>query len=334
MSKILVTGGGGFLGFALCQALLHGQYEVLSLSRKQYRKLSDIGVQSHIFDLSSGDPSALEEILIGVDTVIHTAAKVGLWGKYRDFYDTNVRGTDKLLRACQAAGVTNFIYTSSPSVVADGSDLEGVDENYPIPKSHHAYYPATKAIAERLVLACNDSGAFKTLALRPHLIFGPGDVNLIPTILNRAESGKLIQVGDGENEVDVCYIDDCVEAHLCALRALKEKSIPGGEAYFISQGEPVRLWDWIAEILSYYGLSRPSKKLSYKKGMFLAGIIENIHRVLPFLGEPRITRFLVSEMATSHYFDIRKAQRELGFIPKYSVSEATRLTFQSTKKAA
>ncbi len=320
MACYVITGGGGFLGKALALRLRALGHEVRTVARGTYPELAAAGIQHTQLDLAAPG-SALTDLCRGAEAVFHVAAKVDMWGEYHEFFQANVVGTRHVLDACRAAQVPYLIFTSSPSVIADGKDLCGIDESYPYPRHYEAFYPQTKAQAEQEVLNEGLRGGVRTVALRPHLIFGPGDTNLIPSILRRAGAGKLMQVGEGKNRTDLCYIEDCVEAHLCALRALKRNAALSGKVYFISQGEPVNLWDWVNEVLDRARLAPVRKKVSKKLAMFLAGILEKVCRLLPGNPEPRFTRFLVSEMATSHYFDISAAKRDLGFVPHFTVSE-------------
>ncbi len=325
MAKILVTGGSGFVGQALAIALSQAGHQVIALSRKPNPELQKLGIQIISCDLAKKDE--IDSIsLTGVETIFHTAAYVKMWGKYNNFYQTNFLGTKYLLEKAKAQHVKKFIYTSSPSVIADGKDLKGINEAYSYPKKYKAYYPQTKSLAEKFVLA-NNSKDFKTLALRPHLIWGPGDTNLIPTILAKAKSGKLKIIGDGQNKVDICYIEDCISAHLCAYSALDANPKAAGKAYFISQGEPVILWDWINQVLELNGLPKITRKIPFKFAYSLATVLELLARLIPSAPEPILTRFLVSEMATDHYFDLARAKEFLGFQPKYSVQAGMEKTF-------
>jgi nucleoside-diphosphate-sugar epimerase len=223
------------------------------------------------------------------------------------------------------------VYTSSPSVIHDGKSLEGIDESYPYPRHHHAFYPETKAIAEREVLAACDAASLCTVALRPHLIWGPGDTNLVPTILERARAGRLTRIGDGSNLIDLTYIDDCVSAHILAMEALQAEGVRClGKAYFISQGEPVNMWKWIDEVLVRNDLPPVSRSIPVGLAHGLAYVMEGLARTLNFVGieyTPLLTRFLVSEMATHHYFSIAAARRDLGYEPSCSIAEALDRTF-------
>lgn len=319
MARVIVTGASGFVGSALVKSLISGGHDVVGISRRPPTGISSRNFSHAAIDLASADnfPTGVFQ---GVEAVFHTAAKVSMWGRYADFYRTNVLGTKALLKGAQDAGVKKFIYTSSPSVVANGCNLRGVDETQPIPAHHEAFYPATKALAERMVLAANGQ-AIKTLALRPHLIFGPGDMNLIPTVISKARSGRLKRIGEAECLADFTYIDDCVTAHVLALDALDKNPSAAGRPYFISQGSPVSLWRWIDLVLAMHGLAPLNRRVSKPSALFAARLMETIARFVPFF-EPALTRFLVSEMSTDHYFDISAARRELGYEPSCSVIEA------------
>jgi len=323
--RYIVTGGGGFVGKALAKALKAAGHEVLSISRGVYPDLAVLGVSSEQVDLAS-DSAGWWQLFQGADGVFHTAAKVDMWGRYSDFFRTNVVGTRNVIDACRRAGVPSLVFTSSPSVIHDGKDLRGVNESYPYPQHFDAFYPQTKAQAEQEVLAADTTGGVRTVALRPHLIWGPGDTNLIPTILERARKGRLTRIGNGANKVDLTYIDDCVAAHLRAMETLeRDPERAGGQAYFISQGDPVQMWSWIDQILEVHGLAPVARSIPASVAKALALVIEGVSRALLTVGiekQPLLTRFLVSEMSTDHYFDISRARNDLGFEPSCLVAEA------------
>lgn len=325
MSKVLVTGGGGFVGKALSLSLLAQGHEVWSVSRGSYPELEHAGIRTLRADLS-GPTKSFAEAFRGAQVVFHTAAKVEMWGCYEDFFRVNVIGTRNVINLCREEGVPALVYTSSPSVIADGTDLMGINEDYPYPRKYKAHYPRTKALAEQEVLA-SSSETLWTAALRPHLIWGRGDTNLVPTILERARSGRLLQIGSGKNKTDITYIDDCVLAHELAWQALCENEESRGKAYFISQGEPVYLWEWVGELLRRHGLAPLSRSIPYLPASVIATCLEALARFRPGCPEPLLTRFLVSEMATSHYFDISRARALLGYQPQFSVARAMDTAF-------
>jgi nucleoside-diphosphate-sugar epimerase len=314
----LVTGGGGFLGGAIVRRLAARGDRVRSLSRGDYPALRDLGVETIRGDLA--DPEAVIRAADGCDVVFHVAAKAGIWGPYADYYRSNVEGTRHVIDACRAVGVRSLVFTSSPSVVFDGRDMEGVDESVPYPERYEAPYPATKAEAERLVLAANGD-TLATVALRPHLIWGPGDTNLIPRIITRAKAGRLRRIGRRPKLVDSTYIDDAAEAHLLAADRLSPASPVSGRVYFISQGEPWPVWDLVNRILKAAGLP-PVMRTSPPALAQLAGTIcEGLAHALGREDEPRMTRFLARELATAHWFNIDAARRDLGYRPGVTIEE-------------
>jgi len=336
-ARYAVIGGGGFVGSALATALSSAGHEVVCISRKAYPKLVESGIKCIQLDIGEG-VDVLAGSLKGCEGVFHTAAKVDMWGRYESFFKTNVVGTRHVIEACRRAGVRNLVFTSSPSVVHDGSNLEGIDESYPYPKRYDAFYPMTKAQAEREILAANDIESLRTVSLRPHLIWGPDDTHLVPTIVDRARAGTLRRIGTGKNLVDLTFIDDCVSAHLAAMKTLEQNpERAAGKAYFISQGEPTPMWDWIDDVLKANGLPRVRRSLPTPLAMGLAHIMEAISRCMLLFGveiKPLLTRFLVSEMSTSHYFSIANARRDLGFKPGYTIAQALARTFYSPQKEA
>jgi nucleoside-diphosphate-sugar epimerase len=320
--KALVTGGGGFLGGAIVRLLRQQGREVRSFTRSAYPWLDEVGVEQSLGDLA--DAAAVERAAAGVDLVFHVAAKAGVWGRREDFFATNVTGTENIIAACRKLGVPRLVYTSTPSVVHGGGDLEGADESVPYPKEFDAPYPETKALAEKAVLAAN-APDLVTVALRPHLIWGPGDPHLVPRVLAKAREGKLRRIGSRPVTVDVTYIDNAAEAHLLAARSLGDStSPPAGKAYFISNGEPVDLWVFIDRILAEAGLPPVTRTTSAWKARLAGRVLENVYRWFRLPGEPPMTRFVANQMSTSHWYDISAARRDLGYEPRVSIEEGLR----------
>ncbi len=314
--KVLVTGGGGFIGRAIISSLLDQNYQVSSLSRNPYPDLKNIGVETITGDIRDRDK--MIQVCKGKDAVFHVAAKVGLWGKYKDFYKTNVDGSENVIRACLAHQVKSLIFTSSASVVFNGTSIEGGNESLLYPLKPMSNYTATKALAEKLILAAN-CHSLKTISLRPHLVWGPGDKHIIPGILQRARSGRLRQIGNNNNFVDTTYIDNLTDAHLLALNALTGNRGADGKAYFITNGEPIRIWDFINAIITAYDLQPIEKKLSKKTALYLAGAMEIFNKIFKPGKEPLLTRFAVNELCTSHWFDLSNAMRDLSYKPHISI---------------
>ncbi|PTY04505.1 3-beta hydroxysteroid dehydrogenase [Verrucomicrobia bacterium LW23] len=318
MTKVLVTGGGGFLGRAIVQRLVARGDSVRSLARADYPELTGWGVEVIRGDLE--DTATVEKAAKGVDIIYHVAAKAGIWGSRASFYGPNVHGTDNILQACWKHGIGKLVYTSSPSVVFDGSDIEGADETLPYPKRFHAYYPETKALAEKTVLAANGS-RLATVALRPHLIWGPGDNHLTPRILARGMSGSLRRVGRRPNLVDSVYVDNAVDAHLLAAEKLAIDSPVAGKAYFISNGEPRPLWDLVNAILAAGGVAPVTRTIPARVARAIGSTLEWTYKTLRITAEPRMTRFLAEELATAHWFNISAARRDLGYDPAVTITE-------------
>lgn len=315
---ILVTGGRGFLGGAIVRMLLEQGKSVRSLARHYCGQLEANGVEQFIGDLS--DPALVDRAVDGCELVYHVAAKAGVWGDYRDFYDTNVIGTRNIITACRQQGVTRLVYTSSPSVVFDGTDMEGVNESVPYPHHFHASYPQTKAQAEQLVLAANGD-QLATVTLRPHLIWGPGDNHLVPRILERGRSGQLRRIGKGDNLIDAVYIDNAATAHLQAAQQLTVGSQVAGKVYFIANNEPIPLWNLVNQILAAGGLPPVTRSVSPRLAYLAGAVLETIYKHLRLTGEPRMTRFVARELATAHWFDLSAAQRDFGYQPQISIKE-------------
>lgn len=320
--RVLVTGVSGFLGKRLAHALLQQGCHVKGLCRRKQPELASQGVELIYADLA--DATATRNACRDTDTVFHVAAKVGVWGKTQEFLDANVSGTQAIINGCRDFGVRKLVYTSTPSVVFNGKDIAGDNESLPYGQDIPCPYPTSKVIAEKAVLAADDlpPGDLRTVALRPHLIWGVGDPNLVPRVLDRTRKGKLRIVGNGQNKVDLSYIDNVVDAHLCAERALdRAENNPGGKAYFISNDEPVVLWDWINQLLAAHDLAPITRSMPLKKATQAGAILETLWRVLRLKGEPPMTRFVASELAKDHWFDISAARRDLGYQPKISMAE-------------
>jgi len=317
----LVTGGTGFLGRRLVERLLTAGRSVTVLARTPAPDLEKRGVR--FIRASLDDADAMRAACIGMETVFHVAAKVGVWGRYNDFFRPNVLGTRALLAGCRAHGVRRLVYTSTPSVVYNGRDFAGADESLPRTTDCPSPYPLTKALAERDVLAAN-SETLGTVALRPHLIWGVDDPHLVPRVLARARAGRLRIVGSGRNRVDMVHVENAVDAHLLAEQALARVDSPAaGHAYFITNGDPVLLWEWINQLLVALGEPPVTKYLSLSAASTVGAICETIWRLLPLRGEPPMTRFVAAELAKNHWFDLTAARRDLGYSPRVSMASGT-----------
>jgi nucleoside-diphosphate-sugar epimerase len=316
--NVLVTGGGGFLGSAIVRQLVERGDTVRSYSRSAYPELACLGVEQIQGDLADRD--ALIKAAQGCECIYHVAAKAGIWGSYHEFHKANVTGTENVLAACYQHGIERLVYTSSPSVVFDGQDVAGGDETLPYPPHFEAHYPHTKALAEQLVLAAN-SPDLATVSLRPHLIWGPGDNHLVPRIVAKARAGRLRRIGNRPCLVDTVYVDNAARAHLLAGERLAPGSAIAGKAYFISNGEPIPLWEMINRILAAAGLPPITRSISPWLAYAVGSLCEGIWGLLNLSGEPPMTRFVAHELATAHWFNIDAARRDLGYVPEITISE-------------
>lgn len=292
--------------------------EVTVLGRNVYPEVEAMGARSLRADICDG-PS-MQAHFQGMDEVYHVAALADIWGEWKSFYEINVTGTENVIEACRHHRVPKLIYTSSPSVVFDGNSQRGVNEDVPYPSTFLAHYPHTKKLAEQRVLAANDE-FLHTVSLRPHLIWGPGDRHLIPRVIVRARLGQLAQVGDGENEVDIIYVENAARAHLQAAAALGPQGSSNGRAYFLGQEKPVKLWEFIAEVLDRAQVPQVKRKLPFSVAYGLGAAMEVAYRTLGRTQEPRMTRFLACQLAKDHFYDISRARRDFGYQATVSVSE-------------
>ncbi len=320
--KALVTGGGGFLGRYIVEQLRDRGAAVRVLARGNYPELSAMGVDVMRGDVR--DAAVVEQACRGREVVFHVAALPGVWGPWRRYYHTNTLGTRNVLAACRQTGVGRLIYTSSPSVVYDGRPHHEADESLPYPGKYLCHYPHTKALAEREVLAANEPGRLLTIALRPHLIWGPRDNHLIPRLIQRAKSGRLWRVGEGTNLVSVSYVENAAAAHLQACDALHPGSTAAGSAYFINEPQPVRLWEWIDELLARAGLPPVKKHLSAAAAWRIGMLLETAWKLLWLPGEPPLTRFVASQLSQSHTYSVARARRDFGYQPLVSFEEGMR----------
>lgn len=326
--RILVTGGGGFLGTHIIKELIkNSTYIVTNFSRHSYAHLEDMGVPTIKGDLRKKED--VERALdMGFDAIFHVAALAGVWGKYEDYYEINYLGTKFLVEGARERSISRFVYTSTPSVVFNKDDLLGVNEEQPYATDHLNAYAETKTMAEKLVLELNDSMQFLTCALRPHLIWGPGDPHLFPRVIQKGKLGKLKIVGDGENLVDIIYVENAALAHVLAFEHLVPGSRVCGEAYFVGQERPVKLWSFINEILGHVKVEPVIDSIPLDTAYRLGWMLEKVYK---FLGirkpEPPMTRFVALNLGKSHYFSHEKAKRDFGYSPRVTIEEGLKRTF-------
>ncbi len=326
----LVTGGNGFVGRAIVNQLLESGVKCRVIGRNQYPELEKLGVECVVGNIS--DTNAMMAATEGVDTVFHVAALAGIWGKWQDYYETNVVGTKSVINACKDR-VKRLVYTSTPSVVFDRESIENGDETLPYPEKYLCHYAKSKVEAEKMLLAAN-SDKLLTAAIRPHLVWGPGDPHLIPRLIEARLAGRLKVVGKKNNLVDISYVDNVAYSHILAANNLATSKTAAGKPYFISQEEPVNLWEWLDDLFDQLGVPRLDSSVSFPMAYVVGGLLECVYTVLGKNEEPPMTRFVAEQLAKSHYFSLRNAQKDLGYEPLVSTKEGVKRLVDTYKSAA
>jgi len=330
--RAVVTGSSGFVGKHLVRALAARGDEIVAMDVVPAAELEGLANTTQTkADLRDG--KALEGAVRGADVVYHVASRVQTReAGAEEVFAINVGGTRNLIEACRDMNVGKLVYTSSASVVYAGRDIENGDETLPYPKSFHAPYAETKAIAEREVLEANDARV-RTCAIRPHIVFGPGDTRFFPAIWSRAKAGKLkAYVGDWNKLSDFTFIDNLVEGMLLAGDHLGPEGKAAGQAYFVTNGEPTSFWEFVGRVLDGLGFPRPKMRVPFPIAYGAAAFREALDaaRGIP-TSEASLTRFAIRYLTTHHYFSHAKATRDLGYKPKVALDEGIRLTVASMK---
>lgn len=248
------------------------------------------------------------------------ASKIGMWGKWKDFEKINFHGTQNVVLACIANKVKKLIYTSTPSVVARDYDLCGEDESLSYPLKFYSMYAKSKALAEDYVLKNNGKNGLMTVSLRPHLIYGPGDNNLIPRLVEAHKNNRLRRIGEGKNIVDVIYVENAAKAHVQAFNALKSPfEVPAGQTYFLGDDEPVNLWKFVNQIMEAYSLPSVDKNISRKKALSIGKFFEKSFNLLGLTKiDPPMTQFIAMQLSQSHFFSHKNAKTDFNYSPTYS----------------
>jgi nucleoside-diphosphate-sugar epimerase len=325
--KAMVTGGGGFLGGALVKELVNQGHSVVSLQRGHYPELEQSGV--HVYRGDMTDTDTMIKASRDCEVIFHVAGLTGVWGAYQDYFHTNVTGTESVLNACHTNNISKLVYTSSPSVVFDGKDEDNIDESTPYPEKYFNHYQRTKSTAEQMVLAANTE-KLATVALRPHLIWGPGDPHLVGRIIQRARSGSLRLVKGSSKLVDTTYIDNAATAHICAAERLAIGSRCAGKSYFISNGEPKTMAYIINGILRAVGMPEITKRISAGNLYFIGMLSEWIYTLFKVQNEPMMTRFIAKQLSCAHWYNIKAARDDLGYVPKVSISQGLEILKQAS----
>lgn len=324
----LVTGGSGFLGRAIVKQLLAKGVKVHILSRGNYPDLEKAGCK--VFRGEISDEKSITEAAEGCDLIFHTAAKAGVEEPYSEYERINYRGTLAVIEACKKLGIKKLIYTSTPSVVVGMAGIKNGNESLAYPE-HTAYYPKTKTMAEQAVLVANGSDLL-TVALRPHLMWGPGDTNLVPRLVKRARAGKMKFVGDGKNIVDTTFIDNAAEAHILAAEHLEEGAACAGKAYFITNGEPTPISEITNKLIGAAGCGPVTATIPFQLAYYVGAAIEWAYKTFQIKGEQPITPWMACELAHDHWFNIEAAKRDFGYTPKVSIEEGLKILAEHYKE--
>ena len=314
--RLLVTGGRGLLGNAVIDAATARGWQVVTLQRNPSGRADDGAVIDVIGSVT--DRASVDRAIHGCDAVVHLAARVGIEGRWRDFEDVNVGGTRNLLDAARRAGIGSFVYVSSPSVAHAGRALVGADASPADPQAARGHYSRSKAIAELLVLDVSD---FPVVALRPHLVWGPGDEQLVGRIVSRARSGRLFVIDGGKALIDTTYIDNAADAIVHAIDKTSKTDVVG-RPFVISNAEPRPVREIIAGIVEAAGVRTPLRSVPFVPA-FAAGAVGEWAGAITGR-EPLITRFLVEQLATAHWFDPRPTWQALEWRPEVSLDEGMR----------
>jgi nucleoside-diphosphate-sugar epimerase len=314
--KVLVTGAGSLLLGGIAQQLASRGDEVVCFQRRE-NETTHSNITTFAGDIR--DRGAVSEAASGCDAIIHGAARVGVMGSWEDFYSTNVDGTTNVLRAAEEHHITRLVYVSTPSVAHVGRSIEGDVATPATTGRKRTFYAESKAIAEILALQAN-SAELGVVALRPHLVWGPGDTQLVGRIVDRARQGRLVMVGSGNALVDSTYIDNAISAHIAALDAIAPGARCSGKAYVISNGEPRTVNELMSRICLAAGVEFSPKHVPAVIARSIGSVVE---RIWPLIrkDEPPITRFVAEQLGTAHWFDQRPVQEDLNWKPQVSLDE-------------
>jgi len=315
--KVLVTGASGFLGRAVAAAISEAGHEVRTFQRRPSGLPGVEDVHGSITTPADTPYAGLAYAVSGMDAVVHLAAKVSLTGDPAEFEAVNVEGTRAVLQAAAQAGAARFVYVSSPSVAHAGSSIMGSDALSASPGQARGHYARTKARAELLALAAEAPG-FSVVAVRPHLVWGPGDTQLIDRIVDRARRGRLPLLGHGAALIDTTYVDNAASAILAALDAAERVH---GESYVITNGEPRPVAELLAGICGAADVAAPQWRVPASAARGAGSLIEAVWRRRPGIDEPPMTRFLAEQLSTAHWFDQRRTRADLAWQPAVSLDE-------------
>jgi len=309
VTSVFVTGGSGFIGGRLIERLKHDGHSVHALARSEASaaRVRERGAEPVMGDLS--DVSAMTNGATGCELAFHAAAHLGDWGTREEFEHDNVQGTENALRACTEAGVRRFVHVGTEAALLAGEPLVQVDETAPLRPDSPALYSSTKARAEQLVLAANREG-FETVVIRPRFVWGRGDTTLLPTMTEMVRSGRFAWIGGGRHLTATTHVDNTVEGLI-----LGAERGQGGNAYFVTDGDPVVFREFVSELLRTEDVEPPTRSLPAALAGAVAVAGETAWSTLPLPGRPPLTRFAYWVSSQECTIRIDKARQQLGYAP-------------------
>ena len=315
--KVLVTGAGSLLMREVAVALAARGDEVVCMQRREACFPAGVRIPQELGDITN--LGAVSKAMNGCDVVVHGAARVGVLGTWSEFYNTNVVGTQNILSAASTLGVSRIVHVSTPSVAHVGSSLVGAIATPAVTGHKRAFYAESKAMAEIEALNANNNSC-AVVAIRPHLVWGPGDTQLVGRIVQRAEANRLAMVGSGDALIDSTYIANAVSALVAAVDALQIGASCAGKAYVIANGEPRTVRELMQKICDAAGVPFQPKKVPLSVALIAGSLVE---RIWPRIGkgEPPLTRFVAEQLGTAHWFDPRPAAHDLKWSPTVTLDE-------------
>lgn len=317
--RVLVTGASSLIGSGVAIALAERGDDVVCLQRRTPDALAGRpDVAQRLGDVRDG--AAVADAAEGCDAIVHLAAKVGVTGPWEEYRSVNVDGTANVLAAAARHGIARVVHVSSPSVAHGGEPIVGGRADRPVLGRRRAWYPESKAMAELAALEAASS-ALGVVAVRPHLVWGPGDTQLVGRIVERARSGRLALVGGGRALVDTTYIDNAVDAMVAALDAVAPGATCSGRAYVISNGEPRMIRELVEGICGAAGVAFAPRDVSLRAGRAVGAVVERVWPLIRPGEEPPLTQFLAEQLGTAHWFDPRPASDDLAWTPTVSIDE-------------